>query len=679
MSTNGDYRRGRIFRVEPPRVRRNLVCLGLVSLFVPSLLTLTLAGAGLPATGAATSTLITPGVAIGAIRLGMSVHEVTAILGSATPGKDGQVKFPRWGMTVSFVDGVASRIWTANRQFRTKYGAGVGISPQEATRLVGDPNSVVTRTGGSSTILYPFQGIGFVFSADRAIAVFIKPPLVLGGTSGRYGSTSSSGSGGTSGRGGTAPSTSGIIATPSGSGGTAPSGSTGTALSGSTGTTTSGSAGGSPTVSVNGDGNLVVNGVPFLLIQGTNTDYGWWYAASYTQAQADTKMDQMVKSGFNTNYTTWATMDQYWPGGDPTQYQDLLMWKLHGLYQNGSARTDDQMQGNYADYGILNNPDIVRIMNRFKSRPNLLLWWIDGEYNPDSTPAAQYCTGANTVKGQDPTRSWGDVVLNGISTAKWETFLGCMPVAWVEAAIAFERADGTVHGTGTTFSQLYDGLGVVNKAWNDGYRFVLGFSTTPIAELDPAANGSTLDCSTYYNAMRPPTQAEIHRYFMYQVANNVRAFDILWAPNQRCSAVPRGDNLALAYLTTWNNAMTEMSRVRSLESVILAPGRWQPVVTTPVFVPYAPSSTGNDFKGVYAAKKTVGGKTYIIACNLDFHEDPVNVDQWTENAISNAKIDVGRGIHSVTRLFESAAPPSFSGSVITDSFVPMSVHVYLVQ
>lgn len=426
-------------------------------------------------------------------------------------------------------------------------------------------------------------------------------------------------------------------------------------------------------VSVDAEGNLVVNGAPFLLIQGTNTDYGWWYAAGYSRAQADAKMAQMVQNGFNTNFTAWATMDNFWPGGDATLYQDVLMWNLHGLYQHGGAALDDRTEGVPADYGIWNNPEIVRIMNRFKSRPNLLLWWIDGEYNHSDTSATRYCTGATTVRELDSTRLWGDVAVNSMSAAEWEQILGrCMPVAWLEGVIA--RAG---HGTGEAFINLHDGLIALNQAWNDGYRFVLGVSTTPIEELDPSAVGDTRSCTDHYHAMRIPTAAEIHRYYMYQVANNVRAFDMLWAPNQRCSTLPQGDHLSPAYVAAWNNTMKEMSRIKSLAPVILAPGRWQPLGTAPSFAPYAPSPTNNDFKGIYAAKKTFAGKTYVVACNVDFHEDARAVNNWTEHAIPNATINVGQRITSLKRLFENAPAPRFSGGVITDSFAPMGVHVYV--
>ncbi len=692
LPTNGEYYPGRIFRTAPPKVRHTVLRLVWVSLLlVPSLLTLTLASTGLSATGATASTLIVAGVAIGPVHLGMSVREVTAILGPATPGNGGQLRFPRWGITVSFAEGVARQIWTANRLFRTKYGAGVGISQNDANRLVGDPNSVTTPTGDSVTVLYAFQGIGFVFRADRAISVFVKQPLQLGSTGSKppaHGKGSGTGGGTTTGSGGTTSGSGGTTSggTTSGSGGTTSGGTTsgsggttsGGTTSGSGGTTSGGTTSGGGTtsvgsVAVDSNGNFVVNGVPFLLIQGSSLDYRGWQSGGYTQAQADTKMTQMVQNGFNTLFSDWYTMDTLWPGGSPTQYADVLAWQKHGLYHHGSATLDDLSQGIGADYTILNNPDVVRIMTRFKSRPNLLLWWITPEFDILQRTNAGYCTGAATVKGQDPSRTWGDTVVNDLTVPQWDQLLPCMPVEWVEATM-------TPFGSGEAVTHLFDGLTQLNQAWTDGKRFVLGFSTTPIPELDPGAVGDPRSCLDFYNAMRVPNATEIHRYFMYQVANNVRAFDVLWGPNQRCGDVPSGDALAPVYLTAWNNVLTEMSRIKSLASVILAPGRWQPLATTPAFVPYFvdPTTTGNDFHGVFAAKKTVGGVTYVVACNMDFHQDVTNTDIWTEHPISSATINVGQPIATVTRLFESGTV-TFSGSSISDSFGPMGVHVYAVR
>ena len=121
----------------------------------------------------APSVMIVAGQSIGPVRLGMTASAVTAVLGKPTPGDNGQVKFPRLGMTVTLEDDVAVQVSTTNPQFRTSRGVGVGIGLDDCVRLIGDPNQTVSADGNDTTINYPFQGIGFVFRGGRAAEVFV--------------------------------------------------------------------------------------------------------------------------------------------------------------------------------------------------------------------------------------------------------------------------------------------------------------------------------------------------------------------------------------------------------------------------------------------------------------------------------------------------------------------------
>ena len=49
-----------------------------------------------------------------------------------------------------------------------------------------------------------------------------------------------------------------------------------------------------------------------------------------------------------------------------------------------------------------------------------------------------------------------------------------------------------------------------------------------------------------------------------------------------------------------------------------------------------------------------------------------------ETTLNNVSIDVGQTITTVTRIAGESGSPSFTGSVITDNFTPMQVHVYQV-
>ena len=225
-----------------------------------------------PAVGATLPTLITPGVGIGPVRLGMSVGQVTALLGHpALPAQGGGLSFPQWAMTVSVQEGVVVRVSTASRLFQTTRGAGVGASHNQATQLIGDPNQVVTSTGGFLTALYPFSGIGFVFRGDRAVEVFVVPSVRDASIARLYagsqpssqqtqatnastggGSATSTGSGTTMSTGSGAASSSGGAGT-GGSGGAAGGGVSGGGGAGGggagyAGTGTAGTSGGSPSM-----------------------------------------------------------------------------------------------------------------------------------------------------------------------------------------------------------------------------------------------------------------------------------------------------------------------------------------------------------------------------------------------------------------------------------------------
>lgn len=124
--------------------------------------------------------------------------------------------------------------------------------------------------------------------------------------------------------------------------------------------------------------------------------------------------------------------------------------------------------------------------------------------------------------------------------------------------------------------------------------------------------------------------------------------------------------MPVGFLDVWNHWLVALTNVKSIESVILAPGNWLKLTTTPVFS----DDTGHPyFTGIYAAKKVVGATVYVIAINMN--EDT----SANEIVVSGGTIDVGQTINTATRLFEVGSV-SFAGSVITDDFAVMQVHVY---
>ncbi len=133
-----------------------------------------------PRAWAADGALIVPGQSLGPARIGMTAKELTAALGPGRQGLPGMLVFPKWGIVAVLQGGMVVRLSTASPRFRTSVGAGVGTQSTQATRLIGDFNSVVTRSGADTTVLYPFQGVGFVFRGGRAVEAFVVERIAFG-------------------------------------------------------------------------------------------------------------------------------------------------------------------------------------------------------------------------------------------------------------------------------------------------------------------------------------------------------------------------------------------------------------------------------------------------------------------------------------------------------------------
>src|SRR5215470_6629655 len=115
------------------------------------------------ASPAGSSTRIIPGESIGPVHLGMSESDADTSIGPPATRSPARRVYPRFGLVLDFDGGKVVRIATASSKYRTTLGAGVGTAAGDAARLVGDDNSVTTTSGEETTILYMFQGVGFVF------------------------------------------------------------------------------------------------------------------------------------------------------------------------------------------------------------------------------------------------------------------------------------------------------------------------------------------------------------------------------------------------------------------------------------------------------------------------------------------------------------------------------------
>ena len=414
-------------------------------------------------------------------------------------------------------------------------------------------------------------------------------------------------------------------------------------------------------VSMDADGNLLVNGQPFLWISGQKTDYWWWTAAGYTLDQTTAKLGAMASNGVNVmNDGNWGLFNG--------TYQDTLLWQNFGIYWAGSAVLDDQghnAQGNWADTGT-----ITTIVNEFKSRPNLLRWYVATELNPEAattypTNQPAYGTAVSTIGTADPAHPVaGDLTVFDTGFNTWiMPSLNAAPI--VEETVGYPT-------TGITIQHIMDAIFSMRDAWNAGQRFVAGISITPIPELNQPLP------STY-----PATSVvEMVRAFFWPIALNVKAFEVLWGANQRTyTGANTGDSaLPPGAQQTWSNTLTALSMVRAMQPVIVAPGRFAPVPTTPAFtIPTSFCNNVRSISGIYAAAKQVGTTLYVVAVNVNEAGCQVGYPAgYNDTAVSGATINVGASIVSVTRMFEGGSP-SFSGGVITDDFAPMGVHVYKIS
>ena len=414
-------------------------------------------------------------------------------------------------------------------------------------------------------------------------------------------------------------------------------------------------------VGMDSDGNLLLNGAPFVPISGQKTDLFWWGAAGYTDAQAAAKLSAMQAAGVNTiNDGNWGLSNGI--------YQDTRLWTDHGMYWQGSATLDDQ--GHNAQGNWLDSATITTIVNRFKGNPNLLRWYIAAELNPQfastsPTDLAGYRSAVAAIRAADPSRSVvGDLT---VFDSGFNSFL----TADANAAPLVEEVIGNYQSTGICIQHIMDAIFAMRDAWNAGQRFVAGISLTPVPELDQPLT----------SAYTGPTLAEIVRGFFWPVALNVKAFEVLWGANQRNYAGGNNGDGALTpnALQVWSDTMTALSMVSQFAPVISAPGRFGPPLTTSNTFNIAGSVNNvRGIYGVYAAAKQVGSTTYVVAVNVQESDPSLGVPRgYDDQPLSNVTIDVGVPINTITRMFEGGSP-SFSGSVLTDNFPAMGVHVYVV-
>lgn len=425
---------------------------------------------------------------------------------------------------------------------------------------------------------------------------------------------------------------------------------------------------------IDSNNNFTLNGKPFLLIQGETLDYASWGQAGYTTQQADAKLAQAAAAGLNVVVGNWFGID-------------TPLWTNHGIYWHGYCLRDlgvgNDCRGAWHTPAALASSCAPQIVSKYASKPNLLAWMLDGELELDSSVTSDpqgvvntYMQAESYIRSIDPAKRVNFTTL--VAAGPWT--LACNPnanqVSMLEMVLSYQYP-------WIGLQKLWDVLNYFNQqvlSHPAGLGWVPSVSTTVVKEL-----------LSYTHSGPIRSFNEANRFFWLQVAMNCRAFSVLWGANTRDpSLAPNSGDAGLpaGYLDSWNWTWQIVGNIKSLESVILGPGNWARVPTTPQFSPWAPGGGIHRpnldylFKGIYAAKK-VGpdGHTYVVAINMQ-ENDTVG----TELPLRQASLHLDRPIRSATRLFDRTltarkgpsafVPMTVSGNQIIADFEPMEVHVY---
>ncbi len=408
-------------------------------------------------------------------------------------------------------------------------------------------------------------------------------------------------------------------------------------------------------------GNWLLNGVPTVLIMGEVMGYAAWEMAGYTFDQADAKIKQMIAAGVNVFWGDWAAA--YTKG-----LQSDLHWSQHKTYWSAPATQSiiDSIILTVPPTGKSNLSQVqldltLSIVNKHKNLPYLVRWSLGPDEidpSPENYSPANHAKLCGIVYKNAPQPVGDDIILAG----DWTTPIG----ATLEQLPFGEYALCEGPTSGSALDQLYrDGLRYLPSALQAKKLFCPAISTKLTPELIPGeafASGNSHVVSL----------AEQARCYLFQIAVGCRAFTVGWGANVRDTPVaPNNGDIGLppGYLNVWRDAQTILrTYIAPLAQVILDPAKWQTIPTNPSF-----SGDSMPLRGVYAAKKTVAGETFVIAINT-------NIDnQFKDLPVISAAINVGQSIRTVTRFAPETGPVRFSGSTITDDFVAGGYHVYVVR
>lgn len=369
---------------------------------------------------------------------------------------------------------------------------------------------------------------------------------------------------------------------------------------------------------IGSDGWLEINGQPILMVNGHKI-FGWI-------GRDETKYLAMKHAGFTSFEGNWFN-----DGADAQWIYDN--W---GLYFWAPA-TQDLGRSQDALFGPgINTPAgraiIAVIVNRYKHKPYLIAWKVVNEYNASGMPIREWQQAKNFILTLDTDHLLGDVYVLTHPENPFQAH-DAMDIPFTELALGWgspEQALGYLLGS----------LRAQEEKWQAGHRFVRGVSTTPIPEFLPGVTNH-----------RVWDRPELYRFFLAQVIFNVRAFEILWGPNQvGAGRTPEmhgwpGGWADIDNRWGWTLDVTT-ALTTTLRPVIMSPGLFVRISSaSPAFE--IPSQFNNFlYSGLYAAQKIVEGVTYIGAVNTESRSLSVVIPAsgaTAVNVITGAQVPITNG------------------------------------
>ncbi len=375
-------------------------------------------------------------------------------------------------------------------------------------------------------------------------------------------------------------------------------------------------------------GALLVNGQS-VAVASLNKFAGWvgsgWLR---TTSEYEQRLREAKAAGFNT----------LWVREAPANF-----WSTWNLWATANAY---DLQGSQEVF----NPDRIARISR---DPAQLVWFLHSEFHGMTSSYSEWTTTKNRVKAIDPNHVVGDLIMYQAGYPSETT----NPYAVME----YPMPEFTI----SEFAPYTQVLHIVNESrYADrirarGARFVKAGSVTVVSEF-----------ATYINGGRPvvPSREEIFRAFLLLVALNYRALDVLWGANQVIYSNEQERQQLFQNLEQLRPAI-DRAWADTLDAFRLLTGPLYSVIADPASFTQIPDATPSfqlqfdRYTGVYAARKVVGGTTYVVAVNPE------------ENALS---VSIPASGSTATELVTGQSV-SLSGGRISVTLPARSARVYAVR